>query len=435
MTKTDDRLLGWGRYPRLPQRATALTWADDALPAGTDWLPRGLGRSYGDSCLAPAGGLQLHMTGLDRLIAFDPATGLLRCEAGLSLSDILAFAVPMGWFLPVTPGTRFVTVGGAIANDVHGKNHHVQGSFGDCVRRFALRRSDGRVLTCSPTENADWFAATVGGLGLTGVILWAEIALRRVASPVMDQETVRFGCLDDFFALAAESEADFEYTVSWVDCLARGKSLGRGLFMRANHGPAFGAERRRPARRLSVPVSPPVSPLNRLTLSLFNWAYYRRPVPRRAAVHYQPFFYPLDAIGGWNRLYGRDGFVQWQCVTPAEAGPEPVREMLDRIARSGQGSFLAVLKTFGSRKAPGLLSFPRPGTTLALDFPMKGRATLDLLTALDGVVRACGGAVYPAKDARMGAADFQAFYPQWRQLEGFRDPAIRSAFWQRVTEA
>jgi FAD/FMN-containing dehydrogenase len=427
--------LSWGRYPRLPQRIAALSWRDDPLPPAGPWLPRGLGRSYGDSCLAPAGGLLLGARGLDRFMAFDAATGVLRCEAGVTLAEILDFAVPRGWILPALPGTRQVTVGGAIANDVHGKNHHVRGSFGHALRRFLLRRSDGSELLCSAAENPGWFAATIGGLGLTGLIVWAELQLMACPSPVLEVECTRFHGLDGFFDLAAASEGSHEYTVAWVDCLARGRELGRGLFLRANPAPPGGPVPPPPRRGPAIPLTPPLSPVNRLTLAAFNWAYYRRPRPQRMQSHYVPYFFPLDAIGHWNRLYGARGFLQYQCLTPADAGREPIREILERISAAGLGSFLAVLKTFGAPTGLGPLSFARPGTTLALDFPYTGPRLLALLDSLDRVVMACGGAVYPAKDARMGADAFQAFFPRWREVEALRDPAICSAFWQRVTGA
>jgi FAD/FMN-containing dehydrogenase len=379
----------------------------------------------------------LDARGLDRYIAFDPGTGILRCEAGVLLSEILELTVPRGWFLAVTPGTKLVTVGGAIANDVHGKSHHRMGTFGCHVRQFELLRSDGTHLLCSPTENPEWYQATIGGLGLTGLILWAEIALKPIANPYIDLETIRYGHLDEFFQLSSESDRDFEYTVSWIDCLARGRSLGRGLFMRANHAAALCPDRpRAPHRGFTFPVEPPLSLVNGVTLRAFNFLYYHRQLKKqqRAIVHYDPFFYPLDAIRQWNRLYGRRGFLQYQCVVPFREGAASLQEILGRIAAAGSGSFLAVLKVFGDIASPGLLSFPRPGITLALDFPNRGRKTLDLLESLDEVVRRAGGAVYPAKDARMSRYSFQQYFPQWEMLQRYRDPHFSSSFWRRVTE-
>lgn len=426
----------WGRYP-LPraQRLLRLRDRDAPLPAfdGTA-LPHGNGRSYGDSCLND-GGTLLVTRDLDRFIAFDAATGVLRCEAGVLLADILDLVVAQGWFLPVTPGTKFVTVGGAIANDVHGKNHHVAGCFGEHVTGFELLRSDGSRRWCSPQENAEWFAATVGGLGLTGLITWAELSLKRVRGPWLSVETHRFAHLAEFFPLAAASERDYEYTVAWIDCAARGNALGRGHFIRANHAPATDGPR--PSRRrLTVPLTPPVSLINGLSLRAFNALYYHRQRDRvrHALSHYEPYFYPLDAIGQWNRIYGPRGFLQYQCVIPPQHALAGMTELLRRIAASGRGSFLVVLKLFGERKPAGILSFPRPGATLALDFPNDGPDTFALLDALDEVVAAAGGAVYPAKDARLAGARFRDYFPNWQLLQPFLDPKFSSGFWRRVTE-
>jgi FAD/FMN-containing dehydrogenase len=424
----------WGLYPPLPQKAVALSWRDQGWPSVEGQvLPRGNGRSYGDSCLIENGTL-IDARGLDRFIDFDRDSGRLACESGVLLGDILEVAVPQGWFLPVTPGTRLVTVGGAIANDVHGKNHHRQGSFGDHVLSLELLRSDGSRILCGPQREADWFAATVGGLGLTGLITQAELQLIRVPGPWLEVETIRFAGLDEFFALAAESDATHDYTVAWIDCVASGEALGRGLFIRANPArPPVEADLKVPRRGLSVPFTPPLSPVNSLSLRLFNELYWRRPRPRRELQHYLAYFYPLDAIGDWNRLYGRRGFLQHQSVVPPQAAPAAIRSMLERIAESGTGSFLAVLKTFGDRRGRGLLSFAQPGTTLALDFPMRGAATLSLLDRLDALVTDAGGAVYPAKDARMSAETFRRGFPDWQRLEARRDPKVTSAFWRRVT--
>lgn len=400
-------------------------------------LPRGNGRSYGDSCLNP-GGTLLDARGLDRFIAFDPASGVLRCEAGLTLDALLALVVPQGWFLPVTPGTRYVTVGGAIANDVHGKNHHHVGTFGHHVMRFELLRSNGERVICSPSERAGLFGATVGGLGLTGLIVWAELQLRRIPGPWMESESIRFGGLDEFFELSRTSAATHEYSVAWIDCLASGRALGRGHFIRADHASMHGGERpAQPASRLSMPFTPPVSLVNRLTLRPFNWLYYHRQRREhsRSTLHYEPYFYPLDGIRDWNRMYGPRGFLQHQCVLPREAARDGVAELLREIARSGTGSFLAVLKEFGDRPSPGLLSFPRPGTTLALDFPNAGPDVFVLLDRLDSIVSGAGGAIYPAKDARMSGALFRQAYPSWEEFMNHIDPKFSSGFWRRVTES
>ena len=429
----------WGRYPPLPEGAQRLVGVHDRnapLPqAEGSALAYGNGRSHGDSCLNP-GGTLLRARGLDRFIGFDASTGVLDCEAGVLLSEILELAVPMGWSLPVTPGTRFVTVGGAIANDVHGKNHASAGSFGDHVPEFELLRSDGRRIVCSPTENADLFAATIGGLGLTGVVTRARLQLRRIQGEGVVVETQRFGRLADFFALSRQTR-DSEYRVAWVDCLARGPALGRGVYSHGCDARGGSPVPPAPGGRLAVPVAPPFSLVNAASLRALNTLYYRRaPVqPRRGIEHYQRFFYPLDGIADWNRIYGPRGFLQYQCVVPPASEAAATAEMLERIAASGQGSFLAVLKQFGQRPAPGLLSFSRAGTTLALDFPFRGKPTLDLLDALDRVVLAAGGAVYPAKDARMPPEVFAGSFPRLAEFRQHVDPGFSSGLWRRVTGA
>jgi len=429
----------WGNYPRTRQEAHRIDWRPDSLPPvpeGSTVLPYGLGRSYGDSCLNDGGHL-LDTAGLNRYVDFDPERGLLRCEAGVSLAAILETFVPRGWFLPVTPGTKFVTVAGAVANDVHGKNHHGHGTFGCFVTRFELLRSDGRRLICSQEENRELFAATIGGLGLTGLVTWVELRMKRVPGSSIDCESIRFGSLDEFFELAAESDVKFEYTAAWVDCLARGAALGRGIFLRGNHaaGRRPVAAGRNGGSKLSIPVYAPELLLNPWTIRAFNTLYYHR--QRRKVVrkdwHYEPFFYPLDAVGDWNRLYGRRGFLQYQCVVPLEGGREAMREILRKVADRGEGSFLGVLKLFGEVPSPGLLSFPRPGVTLCLDFANRGGRTLDLLDELDAIVRQQGGRVYPAKDARMSAESFQLYFPEWRDFARHVDPAFSSSFWRRVT--
>jgi FAD/FMN-containing dehydrogenase len=429
--------LSWGRYPVAPpSRVLRIRWRD-APPALGDvpesLLPSGCGRSYGDSCLN-AGGALIDATGLDRFIELGP-DGLLRCEAGVTLAEILDVVVPRGWCLPVVPGTRWVTVGGAIANDIHGKNHHRVGTFGTHVTRFELVRSSGERLVCSAESNPALFAATIGGLGLTGLILWAEIRLQRVPGPGIEEERIRFESLDGFLAVAAE-DAQHEYTVAWVDCLSRGRRLGRGVYLRGAHHTLPGEWRRLAAGPLfRVPCDAPHALLNRVTISAFNALQYRR-APRgrgRRPVPFGAFFFPLDAIGEWNRLYGSRGFVQHQCVVPEAARGEAIREILARVASSREVAGLGVLKRFGTRKSPGLLSFPRPGLTLAIDFAFRGRSTLELLDGLDAVVRQAGGAVYPAKDARMSGESFRAFFPAWETFARQVDPRFSSSFWRRVS--
>ncbi len=425
----------WANYPQQNEQVKIALFFPASLKnfgIHKKLIPFGNGRSYGDVCLNDGGALLL-TRGLDRFIVFNPANGVLRAEAGVLLSEILALTVPQGWFLSVTPGTQFVTLGGAVANDVHGKNHHVAGSFGSHVRAFELLRSDSERLTCTPKQNIEWFQATVGGLGLTGLITWVEIQLQRIANPWIVAENRRFASLDEFLALNDDYEARYPYIVSWIDCAARGRALGRGIYMAGMHAPP-GLMKPPPAERraLTVPFAPPISLINNLSVRGFNWLYYHLPRPARGLIPYQPFFYPLDNLLEWNRLYGRRGFFQYQCVIPPLDAREALREILARIAASGQGSMLAVLKRFGERTSGGLLSFPRPGITLALDFPNRGQKTLALLERLDEVTRQAGGAVYPAKDARMSGDSFRQYYPQWEVFSRSIDPRFSSSFWRRV---
>jgi FAD/FMN-containing dehydrogenase len=347
---------------------------------------------------------------------------------------VLALSVPRGWMLPVTPGTQFVTLGGAVANDVHGKNHHVRGTFGRHVRRFSLLRSDRPPLECAPDEHTDLYRATIGGLGLTGVVEWVELQLMPVASSRLATQTIPFGNLDEFLTLSHELDTQHEYGVAWIDCLGRGASLGRGIYLCADHATDQRFDMPRQRTR-SVPFAPPWSPVNAVTLRVFNELYYRRAVAKAGAsiTDYASYFYPLDGIRNWNRLYGRRGFQQYQLVVPDATARDALHAFLNAIASARTGSFLAVLKRCGALASPGLLSFPMPGISLALDFPQHDARNAALFARLDAIVREAGGRQYPAKDAHMSGADFRAGYPAWQALEQLRDPALMSRFWQRTT--
>ena len=434
------RYESWGRFPRAKHAAIIpLYWRSDppcfdelAHPV----LPFAYGRSYGDACLND-GGILIDTAPLSRFMGFDEENGVIRCEAGMTLAEILDLAVPRGWFLPVTPGTKYVSIGGAIANDVHGKNHHNAGTFGRYVKKFELLRSTGDRFLCSPSQNVEYYNATIGGLGLTGLILWAEVQLIPIGSPYVAMERIRFADLREFLDLSASSDHDYRYTAAWVDCLVQGADLGRGIFIRGNHldRSSHAFTEVRPPRTMRVPCEFPGLFLNWLTIKAFNTAYYYAQFHKHVekVVHYEPFFYPLDAIQGWNQMYGRRGLLQYQCVVPYEAEGIAIREILTRIARSRKASFLGVLKIFGNHRSSGMLSFPRPGITLALDFPYDGFTTLQLLEELDGIVREARGAVYPAKDARMSAKSFQTYFPNWREFSRFIDPKFSSSLWRRVT--
>ena len=408
-----DRVLSWGRYPKVTHRDVHKPAWDDQVPeilgsAGPGGLlPFGAGRSYGDSCLN-AGRDLIDCHRLNRILGFDESTGVVRCEGGVSLADIIETFLPKGWFVPVTPGTSFVTVGGAIANDVHGKNHHCAGTFGAHVQRLALHRSDRGLIVCSAAEHPDLLHATIGGLGLTGVIASADIQLKRVDGPWIATESIPFSSLKSFLDLSHESNDRFEYTVAWIDCFS-GKNA-RGIFFRGNHAANY-RRKFHPKRGPTLPFALPSWVLNRWSVRAFN---------------------ALDAIRQWNLLYGEQGFLQYQCVIP-EQHLDACEELLERIARSGMGSFLGVLKQFGSAPPAGMLSFPRPGLTIALDFAMRGERTLELMRSFDEIVEQSGGALYPAKDARMSPTMFQTSFPQWRSLIPYIDPRMSSSFWRRVT--
>ncbi|HEY3863674.1 MAG TPA: FAD-binding oxidoreductase [Verrucomicrobiae bacterium] len=434
-----DEFQSWGRVQAVRSPCADWSWLDQAapLPAQDKRLAYGLGRSYGDSCLL-SGGVMIRTRGLNKLIQFDRETGVLRAEAGVSLSEILEVAVPAGWFLPTSPGTRFITLAGAIANDIHGKNHHAAGAIGCHVRRFCVLRSDGTRWECGPAQNERLFAATIGGLGLTGVILWAEIQLARVPSAWLNVELIPFTGVNEFMALSADSSQKWEHTVAWFDAAAQGKNFARGIYIRGNFtaGSPAGQNPRKvhAPPRLGVPITMPNCTLNMWSVRAFNALYFHR-VPRsgrKLIQHYEPFFYPLDALNGWSRIYGRRGFFQYQSVTPESAGAQPLVEMAREISASGEASFLAVLKTFGPRVSPGMLSFPKPGITLALDFPNRGRSTLALFNRLDAIVRAAGGRLYPAKDSRMSGEDFRRGYPGLNDFLPQVDRAFCSDFWKRV---
>jgi L-gulonolactone oxidase len=428
--------VSWGRTGRGPEHLASPAFVGDVEAwSARDRDPRlavGLRRSYGDTC-AFAGGRVIQMTGLDRIRAFDPARGVIRAQAGLSLDDLLRVCVPHGWFAPVTPGTRRVTLGGAVANDVHGKNHTTAGTFGRHVRGLTLLRSDRGRVEVGPQSEPELFAATIGGLGLTGVILEVELQLAPIRSSRLVCETLPMGDLQDFIDINAASVGRHEFTVAWVDCTRRGRKVGLGVYSRADWA-ADGVLQPHEDARLTTPLDAPGFAINPLTLGVFNRAYRAAQLapPRTRLTPYAKVFHPLDAIGDWNRLYGPRGFYQHQCVVPMAAGREALQALLEIVGASGQGSPLVVLKTFGDLASPGLISFPRPGYTLALDFANRGRASLDLMARLDAVVRDVGGALYPAKDGRMPRDMFEDGYPGLPRLLAARDPACGSDFLQRM---
>lgn len=435
--------LSWGRVHRYSHCIQRLNWVQDVpdYSMAKTWLPFGLGRSYGDSCLNEDEGL-LSLRALNRLMSFDQEKGILRAEAGTSLREILDVSVPRGWFLPVTPGTQFVTLGGALANDVHGKNHHGAGNFGNHLRAFELRRSDGRSYVCTPDANEDLFSATIGGLGLTGFISWVELQMKRIKGPWIQAEALKFDSLDEFWELDSDSASRFEYTVAWIDSF----SAGRGIYYRGNHTSDEGDLKASLSccgqessgghlkhRLFSVPLEAPEFILNPLSMRSFNSVFFHKQFPKRRAyrTHYQSFFYPLDRIEGWNLLYGKRGFFQYQFVLPPDKRPV-LKQILQMIRQSKAGAFLSVLKNFGEVPSKGWLSFPTCGMTLAVDFPNRGEATQGLFLSLNDLVSQHGGRLYPAKDAVMSEAMFKEKYPKWKDLREIKEPKFSSSFWRRV---
>ena len=417
----------WGN---LPGDSGSLSIDLRSFVGAENVLIRGMGRSYGDVCTNSTGKL-LATKFLNKFLRFEPETGILTCEAGVTISEIQRMFVHRGWMVPVTPGTQFVSVGGAIANDVHGKNHHSMGTFGEHVLSLNLLRTNGELLSCSKQENPELFHATIGGLGLTGFIVQATIQLQSVPGPWLQTENLIFGDVDEFLAISDDTEDKWKYSVSWIDC-AKASST-RGIFMRGN--PVAAENRKEPQpRNLNFPFTPPISVVNKLSVKVFNQAYFKLNAIKKGTrvTHYQPFFYPLDAVQNWNRMYGRNGFYQHQCVVPRVDGEGVLREILQVIQKSGQGSFLSVLKTFGDREPAGLLSFTRAGITLALDFPNHGESTLKLLEALDGIVISAGGAINPSKDARMSRETFEASFPRSFEFQQFRDRGISSDLSKRL---
>lgn len=433
------KLSGWGNYPVHPcyvARPHTIP-ATQGLVAGGEhdsYVPRGLGRAYGDSALNPQEGVIL-TDGLNCFLGFDRQSGVLECEAGVSLKEIIDVALPEGWFLPTTPGTKYVTLGGAIAADVHGKNHHRDGSFGNFVLDLKLLTAKGETIHASPCQNAEVFWATVGGMGLTGMILSARIQLAKVETAYYDVTYRRTANLDEALECFASTDKDYRYSVAWVDCLAVGKSLGRSVVMLGNDATASDLPPRLRRRPLRVPAKPtkavpcyfPAFAMNSLGVRLFNAFFYAKHNDRRQLVDYDTYFYPLDAVLHWNRIYGKRGFIQYQALFPPETSRRGLIELLETIAKSRKASFLAVLKSSGPGNA-GMLSYLRPGHTLALDLPNTGEDLRRLVRRLDEILLEHSGRLYLAKDAMTTAETFHTMYErldEFRQVKRGVDPHNR----------
>lgn len=424
-------LSGWGRYPVEMCHVTRPERYAHLVPAGGRCIARGLGRSYGDAAISTDATVILTER-VNRLISFDDNSGVLCAEAGVTLKDILDVFVPRGWFPPVTPGTKFVSLGGCIAADVHGKNHHQAGSFSTCVLDIEVILADGSRRRCSPTQDADLYWATVGGMGLTGIISEVRLQMAPIHSAYILAEHRPARDLNHAMDLLDDPGLNSPYTVAWIDCLAGGRSLGRSIVMHGRHasrdelpGSVKDAYRPDTHKDRNLPVDFPSWVLNPSTVSVFNRIYYwmQGRKNRPFITDYNSFFYPLDNIGHWNRMYGKNGFVQYQCVIPTEHARIGLRALLREISSSRRTSFLAVLKRLGN-EGPGLLSFPTAGYTLALDLPLH-TDVLPLLRHLDDIVVSHGGRVYLAKDARLDADTFRKMYPrfpQWQRIKAACDP-------------
>lgn len=402
-----QKVTNWGNFPVVEKEIRS----DDSLKKIREFvknhneiIARGNGRCYGDAALSE------HIFSTKRLnkfISFDRLNGIIECESGVLLSEVLEVVVPQGYFLYVTPGTKFISIGGAIASDVHGKNHHAEGCFSEYVLEFSLLNENGEILNCSRTENAEKFWATIGGMGLTGIILSAKFKLKNIETAYIRQESIKAENLDEIFRLFEESES-WTYSVAWIDCLQTGKNIGRSILMRGEH--AFRHQlpknlhdnplRLRPKLSPTVPFYFPNFVLNNFTVKLFNMLYFKKQRAKevKSYIDYETFFYPLDAINDWNRIYGKSGFIQYQMVIPKAKGKEGMRRILETIAKSGNGSFLAVLKLFGKNNPEAYNSFPFEGYTLALDFKVNSKLK-DLVQKLDEIVEEFGGRIYLTKDA------------------------------------
>lgn len=411
------KIANWGNYPVVESNEYKPAFIDDAIKiarSNKNWIPRGNGRCYGDASLAEQ---VLTTTGLNAFVAFDKKTGIIKCEAGVGLDQVLNVVVPHGWFLPVTPGTKLITIGGAVASDVHGKNHHVDGSFSNHILKMEIITGDGEIIDCSPEKNADLFWATCGGMGLTGLILKVTFQLKKIETSYIKQRQIKAANLDEVIQLFIENK-HYTYSVAWIDCLMKGKSFGRSILMlgeHAKHNELTEKQRSEPLRVFNkslgtFPFFLPSFTLNRFTVSLFNALFYAKNTKRVIdnVIPYEPFFYPLDAIEKWNKMYGRRGFVQYQFVLPLNAKDSLV-EILHKISERGFASFLAVLKIFGHQDT--MIGFPMEGFTLALDIPLKN-GLLEFLDELDAIVLACGGRIYLSKDARMSNKIFNESYPR-----------------------
>ena len=426
-------LSSWGNIHHTNGEITFLRSSEESIFHNKPTTFFGFGRSYGDLPINNSGGVVCTQD-YNEIISADWESGVLKAKSGISLRQILEQSIPHGWFLNVSPGSSYVSLGGAVANDVHGKNHHKAGSFGNFVKSIGLKRSDGSYLELSKDKNQELFNLTISGLGLTGFIDWVEIQLKKISSTNLVTENIRYESLDDFFELSKESN-EWEYVAAWVDCLAPEKNIGRGILSRSKHCDDGKLTFEHDMHFLSLPFNFPNWALNRSSIKAFNFMYQSIHSKETKSVidNYKKSLYPLDSIKNWNRMYGKRGFYQHQCIVPKRFAFDAIEELLSLISRSGQGSFLAVLKNHGPELSPGRNSFCIEGTSLALDFPNNGKDTVNLLCKLDSICNKYGGRIYPAKDANMSSEIYKNCFKNWKELDDAKDPGISSAFWERVT--
>lgn len=425
----------WNNYPKVKkQKNFFLERFSSTLLENESLLAYGNGRSYGDVCLNSSGTI-LHTINLNKIISFDEKKGILKCESGITFDEILKKITEKGWFLPVVPGTKYITLGGAVANDIHGKNHHKSGSFGNFIKSFELIRSDGKKYLCSETENKDLFFSTIGGLGLTGVISWVELDLRKIKSNTLSAKTQRFSSLEEYWEINNTLEMEWEYTVAWLDCIRTKSNNYRGVFHSGNHS-TNPINKKVNNFKITVPFNSPLPLINKLSIKILNSLYFlsnkNKPVHN---THYESFFFPLDKVKNWNRAYGKKGFIQYQFLLPKEKSKETVREILDFINQNKLTPSLCVLKTFGDIPSKGILSFPRAGVTLAIDFPIQNMNIFGILDSLDKMVINANGSIYPAKDARMSSKTFRKSFQNYSKFLNYKDPRFNSDFSERISSS
>ncbi len=425
-------LSGFGKYPKSKCRVTRPPgiFEINELLKKNSVIARGLGRSYGDSSLNKNGVVAESIL-MNRFISFDEETGILKCEAGVTYKDLLDTFVIRGWFPAVTPGTKYVTMGGAIASDVHGKNHHNVGSFSSFLISFKILVASGEILECSRSLNSDLFWATVGGMGLTGFILEAEIQMKKINSPYLTNRSIKLKNMDELFDKLEEYDKDYHYSVAWMDIVASGKNYGRNVLLLGNHADGnelndklkLRSSKKYIEKKISVPFEVPFATLNKVSITLFNSAFYMAAKNKVEFVHYDKYFYPLDFILNWNHIYSKSGLIQYQLNIPETNGKEAIDKILKKVVAFGGGSFLAVLKKMGDQD--GILSFPFKGYTLSMDFPVK-KGVIEMCRVLDEIVVEYGGRNYLTKDSILDEKTFKQMYnglwEKWMKIKMKYDP-------------